>query len=116
MADATIQLTEGSRHNVVLIVPNDISLTAYNAKIEVKTKETSTTNLYTFSTIDNSLIKNISTISGSTVQQVLLQINASATEGKNGNYKWQLILWSTVDDVIKFPIQNFIIKPSITTI
>lgn len=117
---AEIILIEGAKHNVVFVVPNDINLATYNALIQVKNRENSDINIFEFSTVTGltggTLTKNITTISGTTTQQLILSIPAKTTVNMNGIYKYQLMLYSNNTDAIKFDIQNFIIKPALVEI
>ena len=105
---------EGAQHNVTFTVPNTIVLANYNSAITVSESANSDTILLSFNSLSgNGLTNVVTTVTGTTVQTILLTIPASLTAGLSGVYKYQLKLWSTIDDSIKFPINNFIIKPAV---
>ena len=88
----SINLIEGTQHNVVFTIPNTINLALYSAKIQVKDKDNTAVNIFEFSTAEGTIVPSITTTGGVTTQLLQLTIPASLTEGKNGAYKYQLMI------------------------
>lgn len=101
---AVIIFDEGELHMVTITVPNAIVLTPYKAKIQVRRHENAAVE-WEFSTDALTLNK--------VGQSLVFSIMGSKTIHKAGNYKWQLMLYTTADDVIKFPQAPFIINPAV---
>jgi hypothetical protein len=107
MAQATITLDAGETLGVVLTVPEDIDISDYEAKIEVRKKPNSSVVL-SFDTSDDTITKND--------QQLHFSILPSqTTNAMGGEYKWQLMLYNDTDedDVQIFTSGTFIINKSI---
>lgn len=105
MTDITFK--EGTFHNIVITIPDEIALDNFKAKIQVR-ENINAGLLFEFSTEDNTLEKNNNSIS--------LSIPANKTVGKAGSYLWQMGIWTNEEDAIKFPISKFIIIPTIVAI
>ena len=104
-----ITFYEGSLHTVTINLPTGlIDGYTYQAKIQVRKSDNSELPDFEFSTTANTL-----TIVGN---QIFLEIPANLTNGKDGIYKWQLMLYTDDTDAIKFTPEKFIIKPSITNL
>ena len=100
-----ILFKEGAYNSVAINIPVEINLTGYKAKIQVRKSINAGIIDFEFSTETSTLI-----IVG---QQVLLQVPANLTDNKDGEYLWQLMLYTTLTDAIKFSIGKLIISPSI---
>lgn len=103
-----IFLKEGSLLSVVINVPSDIDLSAYNSKIQVKSD-----------IVDSVPDFEFSSVSGTTTHidnQILWDIPPTLTVGKAGKYLWQLMLYSDSSDVIKFGIYNLYITAAVVNL
>lgn len=101
-----ILFKEGAMHSVVINIPVEINLTGYKAKIQVRKSVTASIIDFEFNT-ENATLNIVG-------QQILLQIPANLTDNKDGDYLWQLMIYTNTADAIKFAIGKFIILPSIT--
>lgn len=104
---ANIKFYAGAKHSVQITITSGLTLTNYEAKIQVKN------NSYD----ENSILEFNSTSGTSLVilndTQLLLTIPAELTINLEGSYLFQLML-SNLTDVIKLPVYKFIILESIT--
>ena len=99
-----ILFSEGELHTVTITVPDVINLALYKAKIQVRLHENAGIE-WEYSTDATTLNK--------VGQSLVFSILGSTTVGRVGNYRWQLMLYTTADDVIKFSHAPFCILPAI---
>lgn len=112
MSGSTIQFKEGAKHSVLITVATGITLTNYSAFIQVRDSYEDAV-IFEFSTSGYTGTTDGTLVIGQN-NQLYWEIPAILTIDRGGSYLWQLMLYTSETDIIKFDVGRFIIDESIT--
>lgn len=106
MNDLSIEFDEGETHQVIFNVPEAIDLTVYAACMQVRRD------------YGNPLVMEFSTTANPPTmekvgQSLKITFKPELSRRKAGDYKWQLMLSASADDIIKFPVKKLKINRAI---